>query len=196
MATAAGLPMIVEESWVACDSCGKWRRLPPSTNIDPNSSWYCWQHPDPNQKSCDVPEEVVQEGTISISDTSGKKGGGKGKKRKNVAAALAQLAAEAAKPAKLKLDDKGTGNDPAACYNILRPLLEKCCRQGLQSAISEATISPEDYDTILKHCPASGPLLLDALNMASAMAYFAGNPDIQPIMLSAIVACVMEARSS
>lgn len=98
---------------------------------------------------------------------SGKKGGGKGKKRKNVAAALAQLAAEAAKPAKAKLgvlgleccmldcsmtpavsglgiqvsgvpsqrllaqsstkpflaEDKGPGHDPAACYNVLRPLL-------------------------------------------------------------------------
>lgn len=34
---------------------------------------------------------------------SGKKGGVRGKKRKNVAAALAQLAAEAAKPAKVKV---------------------------------------------------------------------------------------------
>lgn len=75
-------------------------------------------------------------------------------------------------------------------------LQERVCRQGAPGVLSETSLTHEAYKILLKHCPASGPLLLEALNMVSAMAYFPGTPDVQPLLLSAIVACVMEARTA
>lgn len=75
-------------------------------------------------------------------------------------------------------------------------LQERVCRQGLQGELSEITLTQDAYQTVLLHCPASGPILLEALNMVIAMSYFPSASDMQPLLLSAIVACVMEARAA
>lgn len=72
---------------------------------------------------------------------------------------------------------------------------EKVCRQGLGGG-TEIALSRDAYNIVLNHCPNSGPLLLEALNLVSAMAYFPSTPDVQSLFLSAIVACVMEARTT
>ncbi|XP_028413636.1 MORC family CW-type zinc finger protein 3-like [Dendronephthya gigantea] len=51
---------IPDQTWAQCDepSCLKWRKLP--DGIHPDSlpdKWFCHMNPDPNFKSCDVPEE-------------------------------------------------------------------------------------------------------------------------------------------
>ena len=45
------------ESWVQCDACRKWRKLPESTLPDATSAWFCSMNRDPLYKSCTDPEE-------------------------------------------------------------------------------------------------------------------------------------------
>ncbi|GMH42988.1 hypothetical protein BSKO_10910 [Bryopsis sp. KO-2023] len=33
------------DTWVQCDGCGKWRRLPENTEVDESSAWFCSLHP-------------------------------------------------------------------------------------------------------------------------------------------------------
>lgn len=56
-----------EMIWVQCDrkECLKWRKLPHTFKINVDKDWYCDMHPDPSQRSCDIPEEKCY--------TSGKK---------------------------------------------------------------------------------------------------------------------------
>ena len=48
-----------ETTWVACDACGKWRRLPPGTAPPPvDARWRCSDNNgDPSRRSCKAPEE-------------------------------------------------------------------------------------------------------------------------------------------
>ena len=48
-----------ETTWVACDACGKWRRLPPGTPAPPaDERWRCEDNEgDAAMASCDAPEE-------------------------------------------------------------------------------------------------------------------------------------------
>lgn len=48
-----------ETTWVACDACGKWRRLPPGTPAPPaDERWRCEDNEgDAAMQSCDAPEE-------------------------------------------------------------------------------------------------------------------------------------------
>uniref|UniRef100_H3AL31 MORC family CW-type zinc finger 3 n=1 Tax=Latimeria chalumnae TaxID=7897 RepID=H3AL31_LATCH len=51
-----------DQNWVQCDSCLKWRKLPDGINPDKlPDKWYCWSNPDPQYRSCDVPEEPEDE---------------------------------------------------------------------------------------------------------------------------------------
>lgn len=52
----------------------------------------------------------------------------------------------------------------------------------------------EDYDVVAKHCPGSAPVLRDALSLNSAVAYVTEAPDSRQLVMSAISACVLEAR--
>ncbi|KAL6759410.1 CW-type zinc finger-domain-containing protein [Haematococcus lacustris] len=52
------MPILLEEVWVQCDACQKWRRLPPGTIVEEDGAWFCNQNPDKAQASCSVPEEV------------------------------------------------------------------------------------------------------------------------------------------
>ena len=46
-------------TWVACDACGKWRRLPPGTPAPPaDERWRCEDNAgDPARRACRVAEE-------------------------------------------------------------------------------------------------------------------------------------------
>uniref|UniRef100_UPI00398E8413 MORC family CW-type zinc finger protein 4-like isoform X2 n=1 Tax=Pristiophorus japonicus TaxID=55135 RepID=UPI00398E8413 len=47
-----------DQSWVQCETCMKWRKLPPE--VDPDSlpeNWYCNMNPDPKFRDCSIPEE-------------------------------------------------------------------------------------------------------------------------------------------
>ncbi|CAM5165756.1 unnamed protein product [Natator depressus] len=51
----AGRP---DQTWVQCEECLKWRKLP--DKVDPASlpeKWFCHLHPHPKYKSCSAPEE-------------------------------------------------------------------------------------------------------------------------------------------
>ncbi|KAI4317612.1 hypothetical protein L6164_025470 [Bauhinia variegata] len=57
--TVAAAPLVIEENWVACDSCQKWRLLPLGTNSDQlPEKWSCsmldWLH---GMNQCDISEE-------------------------------------------------------------------------------------------------------------------------------------------
>ncbi|GAX78477.1 hypothetical protein CEUSTIGMA_g5916.t1 [Chlamydomonas eustigma] len=64
LAAAAGpIPPHLEDKWVQCDSCHKWRELPRDHKLDLSASWFCHLHPDEAWRSCKVPEQyVVPEG--------------------------------------------------------------------------------------------------------------------------------------
>ncbi|XP_034340591.1 MORC family CW-type zinc finger protein 4 [Arvicanthis niloticus] len=49
---------IPDQTWVQCDECLKWRKLP--GKVDPSilpARWFCYYNPHPKYKRCSVPEE-------------------------------------------------------------------------------------------------------------------------------------------
>ncbi|XP_043852225.1 MORC family CW-type zinc finger protein 3 isoform X2 [Dromiciops gliroides] len=54
-----------DQTWVQCDSCLKWRKLPDGIIIDNlPEKWYCSLNPDPQFRSCSVPEEPEDEDVV------------------------------------------------------------------------------------------------------------------------------------
>ena len=49
--------MADEVTWVQCEACDKWRRLPHLTPDQVPDEWYCSMNQDPLRDSCDAPEE-------------------------------------------------------------------------------------------------------------------------------------------
>ncbi|GFY92281.1 SNF2 domain-containing protein [Actinidia rufa] len=45
------------ETWVQCDACRKWRKLPDATVADSSTAWFCSMNNDSLHKSCSDPEE-------------------------------------------------------------------------------------------------------------------------------------------
>ncbi|MQL72389.1 hypothetical protein Taro_004765 [Colocasia esculenta] len=45
------------ETWVQCDACRKWRRLPQRSILDATAAWFCSMNSDPFHQACTVPEE-------------------------------------------------------------------------------------------------------------------------------------------
>ena len=62
-ARAAAPVTTVAEEWIACDACGKWRRVPASlaAALGEDQKWTCAQNPRPAFASCDAPEEKMRE---------------------------------------------------------------------------------------------------------------------------------------
>ena len=60
---AQGLPLVdlAPVTWLACDRCGKWRRLGRQHARHLPESWRCEDNPDPAFRSCDVPQELPDE---------------------------------------------------------------------------------------------------------------------------------------
>ncbi|KAG8518556.1 MORC family CW-type zinc finger protein 3, partial [Galemys pyrenaicus] len=52
-----------DQTWVQCDSCLKWRKLPDGIDQLPEK-WYCVNNPDPQFRNCDVPEEPEDEDLV------------------------------------------------------------------------------------------------------------------------------------
>ena len=56
-----------EDTWAACDECGKWRRLGPTATHDRRLAeakhWTCRMNPDAEHSSCDVAEESWRAGS-------------------------------------------------------------------------------------------------------------------------------------
>ncbi|XP_038621979.1 MORC family CW-type zinc finger protein 3 isoform X2 [Tachyglossus aculeatus] len=52
-----------DQMWVQCDSCLKWRKLPDGIDHLPDK-WYCSLNPDPQFRSCNVPEEPEDEDLV------------------------------------------------------------------------------------------------------------------------------------
>ena len=51
-------PLLVDEQWVGCEQCDRWRILPPGApQPDDNEPWYCFMYPDPARASCEAAEE-------------------------------------------------------------------------------------------------------------------------------------------
>ena len=59
-------------SWIMCDVCGKWRKLPENVNMNSlPTKWSCFENKWDAKNDCRVPEEVVEENDSngnSISD--------------------------------------------------------------------------------------------------------------------------------
>ncbi|XP_044793492.1 MORC family CW-type zinc finger protein 4 isoform X3 [Bubalus bubalis] len=52
------IPKIPDQTWVQCDECLKWRRLP--GKVDPSTlpaRWFCYYNSHPKYRRCSVPEE-------------------------------------------------------------------------------------------------------------------------------------------
>ncbi|KVI00736.1 F-box protein At3g54460 isoform X2 [Cynara cardunculus var. scolymus] len=47
----------LNETWVQCDACRKWRKLVDSHVTDSSTAWFCSMNSDPFHQSCSVPEE-------------------------------------------------------------------------------------------------------------------------------------------
>ncbi|XP_019517025.1 PREDICTED: MORC family CW-type zinc finger protein 4 isoform X3 [Hipposideros armiger] len=57
-ATARTIPKIPDQTWVQCDECLKWRKLP--GKVDPSilpARWFCYYNSHPKYRRCSVPEE-------------------------------------------------------------------------------------------------------------------------------------------
>ncbi|KAM9020896.1 MORC family CW-type zinc finger protein 3 isoform 2-T2 [Ara ararauna] len=52
-----------DQTWVQCDSCLKWRKLPDGIEHLPEK-WYCSLNPDPQFRNCNVPEEPEDDDLI------------------------------------------------------------------------------------------------------------------------------------
>uniref|UniRef100_A0ABM5FXT9 MORC family CW-type zinc finger protein 3 isoform X1 n=1 Tax=Pogona vitticeps TaxID=103695 RepID=A0ABM5FXT9_9SAUR len=69
-----------DQTWVQCDSCLKWRKLPDGIERLPEK-WYCSYNPDPQFRNCNVPEEPEDDDLIPYEKTHKKKDREKLKKR-------------------------------------------------------------------------------------------------------------------
>nr|XP_056714731.1 MORC family CW-type zinc finger protein 3 [Euleptes europaea] len=69
-----------DQTWVQCDSCLKWRKLPDGIDRLPEK-WYCSYNPDPQFRNCNVPEEPEDDDLIPYEKTFKKKDREKFKKR-------------------------------------------------------------------------------------------------------------------
>ncbi|KAG8136532.1 hypothetical protein E2320_005106, partial [Naja naja] len=69
-----------DQTWVQCDICLKWRKLPDGVDNLPEK-WYCSYNPDPQFRNCNVPEEPEDEDLIPYEKTHKKKDREKLKKR-------------------------------------------------------------------------------------------------------------------
>ncbi|KAK1426500.1 hypothetical protein QVD17_15174 [Tagetes erecta] len=54
---ATGKYVQLNEMWVQCDACRKWRKLVDSQFTDSSAAWFCSMNSDPSHQSCKVPEE-------------------------------------------------------------------------------------------------------------------------------------------
>ncbi|XP_061857175.1 MORC family CW-type zinc finger protein 3 isoform X2 [Colius striatus] len=52
-----------DQTWVQCDACLKWRKLPDGIEHLPDK-WYCSLNPDPQFRNCNVPEEPEDDDLI------------------------------------------------------------------------------------------------------------------------------------
>ncbi|KAM6439151.1 MORC family CW-type zinc finger protein 3 [Rhynochetos jubatus] len=52
-----------DQTWVQCDACLKWRKLPDGIEHLPEK-WYCLLNPDPQFRNCNVPEEPEDDDLI------------------------------------------------------------------------------------------------------------------------------------
>jgi hypothetical protein len=70
--TPTVVPVVEEREWVACDKCGKWRALPPGTDLDAlPETWECSMNSfDPARASCDAAEEQTEESEPKIAVTA------------------------------------------------------------------------------------------------------------------------------
>lgn len=59
---ASGYSSQINETWVQCDSCRKWRKLQDSHATDSSAAWFCSMNNDPFYQSCKVPEESSDNG--------------------------------------------------------------------------------------------------------------------------------------
>ena len=65
-----------ECTWVQCDACEKWRRLP-ADGIALPDNWTCALHPVASQRSCEIPQEDLdEEEDVEAAAAGGAKGGG------------------------------------------------------------------------------------------------------------------------
>jgi hypothetical protein len=52
-----------KESWVQCDSCNKWRRIPAllADKLEDDAQWHCQDNPNAAFASCGVAQELTNE---------------------------------------------------------------------------------------------------------------------------------------
>ncbi|KAJ8598905.1 hypothetical protein CTAYLR_010385 [Chrysophaeum taylorii] len=52
--------------WVCCDKCDKWRQLPCTIDMSPETEWTCEMHPDRAWRRCDIAEEPLTDHDLHI----------------------------------------------------------------------------------------------------------------------------------
>lgn len=50
-----------DDTWVCCDSCGKWRRVPQvvAAELNDDIPWFCKDNQDTGYNNCDIPQELT-----------------------------------------------------------------------------------------------------------------------------------------
>ena len=52
-------------TWVQCDLCDKWRRLPPGEEYENlPDKWFCSMNPDGLRNTCEKPQERMRQGAV------------------------------------------------------------------------------------------------------------------------------------
>ncbi|XP_071719707.1 F-box protein At3g54460 isoform X2 [Rutidosis leptorrhynchoides] len=55
--TGTGKYFELNETWVQCDACRKWRKLVDPQNVDSSAAWFCSMNSDPYHQSCKAPQD-------------------------------------------------------------------------------------------------------------------------------------------
>jgi histone-lysine N-methyltransferase SETD2 len=52
---------VEQQTWVQCDACEKWRRIPTdlAQNLNDDEPWFCANNPDAAHSTCDAPQELT-----------------------------------------------------------------------------------------------------------------------------------------
>lgn len=77
---AAEKALLAQQTWVQCDKCSSWRKIPTALaeSLAEDVPWYCIHNPDPAHNSCDTPQELTDAeiDRLHVENDKGQEGGG------------------------------------------------------------------------------------------------------------------------
>lgn len=193
-------------TWVQCDKCSKWRRLPPGslTDVHDQTKWFCWQHPDPNQKSCDAPAEEVtdhyhqarakQPRARKSKQAGGNKaapGGGTkvSRKRKHISDAEGPSAAQSSDELTQVNEHQDHRSGPALAVEELKSILKSLDKDSHGGVSALPVLSSAALAAVARASRDAADALVQAVNIFTASAYFMDGDS--ELLQCAVVTCIL-----